>query len=411
MKRLSIIKKLMFILGLAAFAGCAKKATDYRSYVGGKDLVYPASVTNVSVFPGNHRLKLQWNPSPDPSITKYVVYWNNNSDSTIVPAKSHIPTDTISCLINGLQEYTYTFFITAYDSAGNKSITKEVDNARVYGSIYQNSLLNRPLNTDNLQGYGVLNDSTVKLYFLVPDSINVTTHIRYTNTSGNIADAYISADSGSIILKGMKLGTNLSWQSAYVPTRNSIDTFSTGAADTVFSVNYRTLQCDKSAFVALNLPNDIQPLFSSVGVAVLFNGSTTPQSWPNVGRFNGSSNMPQHISFDMGHVYTNLVQLQEIGRGDDAGQNPLDFEVWGIADTTGAITQLPGNDPGWKAEALSKGWTLLTEVQRSDDGVAPVTVNLISNPPPVRFVMVRMVTVNDNSTNANMTQLTFWSKQ
>jgi len=93
------------------------------------------------------------------------------------------------------------------------------------------------------------------------------------------------------------------------------------------------------------------------------------------------------------------------------GQNPLDIEVWGIADTASALTSLPGNDPGWKAEAISKGWTLLTEVQRSDNGVAPVTVNLISNPPPVRFVMVRMVTVNDNSTNANMTQLTFWAKE
>ena len=40
---------------------------------------------------------------------------------------------------------------------------------------------------------------------------------------------------------------------------------------------------------------------------------------------------------------------------------------------------------------LSKGWTLLKEVVRTDDGSAPYDANLIANPPPVRFMMVRVL--------------------
>ena len=69
-----------------------------------------------------------------------MVYWNNYADSLTVPATAHNPADTLKCLINNLQEYTYTFFIYSFDSVGNKSISTEVDNARVYGSIYQGSL-------------------------------------------------------------------------------------------------------------------------------------------------------------------------------------------------------------------------------------------------------------------------------
>ena len=411
MEKIFNIKIILCISALAVLSGCSKKTTDYKTRLNGQETVYPAAVTKVSLYPGRYRIKLQWNASSDPSITRYIVYWNNYSDSLIVPARSHNPADTISCLINNLQEYAYTFFINAYDPSGNKSITKEVDNARAYGSIYQNSLLNRPINAANYQGYNFPNNHTLRLYFLQPDTINIITHIKYTDKNGNIVDAYLPPDSSSITLANFQSGSSLSYQSSYVPVKGAIDTFTAVTPDTISNLTPRILKCDKSSFVALNLPNDIPPLFPSTGVAVLWNGSTTPQSWPNVGRFNGSANMPQHFSFDMGKIYNNLIQLEEIGRGDDAGQNILDFEVWGIADTTRAITQLPANDPGWKNEAITKGWTLLTEVQRTDNGVAPLTVNLISNPPPVRYIVVRIITVNDNSSNANLTQLTFWDQE
>src|ERR1700761_4160267 len=124
----------LLIVLLLQMGGCSKKPDDFKKFLGGTEITYPGTAVNVQVLPGNDRLELIWHPSADPSVARYVVYWNNYTDSLTVAATSHNPTDTIKSLIGNLQEYTYTFFIYSYDSAGNKSIATEVDNARVYGS-------------------------------------------------------------------------------------------------------------------------------------------------------------------------------------------------------------------------------------------------------------------------------------
>jgi hypothetical protein len=53
----------------------------------------------------------------------------------------------------------------------------------------------------------------------------------------------------------------------------------------------------------------------------------------------------------------------------------------------------------------------LKEVVRTDDGSAPFDAPLMANPPPVRFIMVRVLKTADNSTYVNLTQMTFWYKQ
>ncbi|MBT1712552.1 hypothetical protein KK062_30235, partial [Fulvivirgaceae bacterium PWU5] len=80
-------------------------------------------------------------------------------------------------------------------------------------------------------------------------------------------------------------------------------------------------------------------------------------------------------------------------------------------DLEGAETTKAGNDPGWKDEALAKGWTLLQEVRRSDDGQAPLTINLLRGLPPVRYIRIRVLHVaNGDGSNSNMSELTFWRK-
>ncbi len=399
-------RALLIFLFFCDLLSCSKKPTDYRSFLNGSEIVYPGSVSSISEYPGNGRIQLGWSPSPDPSVSKYVVYWNNYADSLVIPASQHNPSDTIKCVITGLQEYIYTFFINSYDAAGNKSISTELDNVRVYGPIYQGNLHNRPVNTDSPYVFpGSQPDVTLK--FLPPDSINITTIIKYTNNAGTTQQAQLSPDSSSVTLFDYKPGTTVFYQSAYIPQRGAIDTFYTATADT-FPTIIRYIQCDKSRFVGLSLPNDMVAAYGTT-LAQLWDGATSPKSFPNIYHTDGATPLPQHFSFDMGAVYNNLGRVQEIGR--DCCHNPVDFEVWGIADTTGAITNLPGNDPGWKNEAISKGWTLLREVIRPDDGIAPFTSDLNANPPPVRFVMVRVIKTADDPNAVNLSQITFWYKQ
>ena len=78
------------------------------------------------------------------------------------------------------------------------------------------------------------NANTLKLYFLQPDTVNITTHIKYTDNGGNDRRClHFPPDSSSITLANFQLGSSLSYQSSYVPVTGSIDTFSVVIADTL----------------------------------------------------------------------------------------------------------------------------------------------------------------------------------
>jgi len=395
-----ILLALLILIG-----GCNKKATDYRSFLGGQEITYPGKINNPGVLPGNQRLMLIWNPSPDPSVKKYTVYWNNNEDSVTLNATTHNTSDTVKCIISNLSEYAYTFFIYSYDADGNRSVLSEIDNAQVFGPLYRNGLHNRRPDNANPALAGA--DGSATLYFLAPiDTINITTRIRYVNQNGDTLSAFLPPADNSITLTNFKSGTKALYQSAFVPTRGAIDTFYTTAPDTFPSIY--TL-CDKSLFRTVNLPFDMQPYDpGSTYLARIWDGNMQPRDYPEVFHSNGGG-YPATLTFDMGNVYNNLGRMEETGR--ICCHNPTDFEVWGIADTTGAVSSLNGNDPGWKADVTAKGWTLLKEVQRNDDGSAPWDTDLGSNPPPVRFIIMRILATANNSGYVNISQVTLWDKK
>jgi hypothetical protein len=81
--------------------------------------------------------------------------------------------------------------------------------------------------------------------------------------------------------------------------------------------------------------------------------------------------------------------------------------VWGIADITNAATSVPGNDDGWKDDAIAKGWILLKEVTRSDDGKGPYTLNFSTDTPPVRYIRIRVKKVaSGENAYSNLSELT-----
>jgi hypothetical protein len=204
-----------------------------------------------------------------------------------------------------------------------------------------------------------------------------------------------------------KLGTPVLYRSNYIPVLNALDTFSVLRYDT-FPRIYTFVQCNKALFAKVHLINDANPYQSSTDIDKLWDGTTSPQGYPDIWHSDGAS-IPHVITFDMGAVYSNLAQMEETGR--NCCHNPDQFEVWGIPDLTGAITTLPADNSGWTAESISKGWTLLQTVTRTDAGTNPLKVDLMSNPPPVRYVRIRILHVTSGASYSNMSELTFWNKQ
>jgi hypothetical protein len=285
-------------------------------------------------------------------------------------------------------------------------VVTEIDNARAYGSIYQAGLHNRIINPVNPAI--VKADSSVTLSFLAPDTINITTSIQYSNRSGVTVKKYLSPASNAIVLSDYNYSSPIVYQSSYIPVRGSLDTFYTNRYDTFPYFDSRVL-CDKGLFAEADMLNDMGLLQPDTRVSKLWDGSVGAQGYPNIFHSDGNGSLPRTLSFDLGKVYNNLSDIEETGRS--CCHNPDDFEVWGIADTTGAIPTLASNNSGWAAQSVSLGWTLLKEVKRTDDGNAAFKTGLMSNPPPVRFIRIRVLHNSDGENSyVNLSEITFWYK-
>lgn len=404
MKNIYRVAGIVLLFGTVIIS-CTRDDIEFKEFLKDGETVYPGKVSNIVPKAGNLRTGLWWNPSPDPSVTKYVIKWNNNADSLIVNAPTHNPLDTIKVTIPNLSEYTYTFTVYSYDAQGRKSIPIEAPNVRVYGPLYRGGLLNRPFNATN--PYVLNPNGSLQLNFNTPDTINVNTIIKYTNASNVVTEKILLPQDMSITIDDYKAGTDVQYKSSYIPSKGSLDIFSVNEFST-FPKIFSFVQCDKSLFREVRLPNDVNTYESGTSISKLWDGSIGPQGYPNIFHSDGSY-IAHVLTFDMGSTYTNLAQIEEVGR--DCCNNPDRFEVWGINDLTGATTNLRADDSGWKAESIAKGWTLLKDITRGDDGKNAMKFDLIANPPPVRYIRIRILHTVTGSGYSNISELTFWNKQ
>jgi hypothetical protein len=402
MKNLKYIGLGLVITGMLYACSKDDLATDYKNFLNGKENIYTGAVSNVVVQPGNLEIGLKWKASTDPNITRYVVYYNNRVDSQIVTLTGK--PDTIRTVVKGLAEYTYSFTIYSYDAKGNRSIPFEVNNAKVYGPIYAANLLNRGYNV--AAPYVLNNNGTLQLNFIKPDTINIRTVIKYTNAAGVASTASLLPTANSILLPSYKASTPITYRSYYIPERTAIDTFEVASEDT-FPTVYSYVACDKSLFKVVSLPFDVHADFGT-SLEKLWDGSVGPQGYPNIFHSN-ESQLPHHFSLDLGRTYSNLGRIEETGR--DGNHNPLTFEVWGIADLNGADITVSGADPAWRGQMIAKGWTLLKDCIRTDDGKEAMQFEFVADPPPIRYIRIRVKSTATGQNYSNISELTFWNKQ
>ena len=158
----------------------------------------------------------------DPSITKYVVYWNNGSDSVVLKAGNSKQVDTVKCYANNLGEFIYAFSLFSFDDKGNRSIETRTQNTKVYGSLYAAGLINRPFNAKDPNR---LSGDTLTLNFNAPDTVNITTEIKYTSVAGGEKRVFLASDQSIITIPDYKRGQPVLYRSSYKPLSLAIDTF------------------------------------------------------------------------------------------------------------------------------------------------------------------------------------------
>lgn len=395
----SSIGLLVLLSALWSFQSCEKKPTDYRKFLDEQEIVYPGLPHNIQVSPGDNRLLLSMIQSSDPTIARYVIYWNNQKDSVMVNVNPNNPSDTLDVFIDNLPEGAYSFVIYSFDDKNNRSIPISIENVDVYGSQYQSRLLNRGITSVNYS-----NDSLI-LTWSTADSTNINTELVYTDTLNHIKTVSLQPDQDSLFIIDWKLLSGVHYQSTYKPASGSIDSFTVLNADSV-DLSGINFPIDKSDWTAMHLPNDAATYSAATTLDWLWDGHAA--GYPQIYHTHGDA-LPHTFTFDLGKEYRRLIQMEEWGRTDCSCTNPTDFEVWGIADTAGAVTTLPATDPGWKSEAIAKGWALLSEVVRNDDGINGIKVNLMDNPPAVRYIRIRVLhTTNETKKYSHMSEISFW---
>jgi hypothetical protein len=400
----NIIYLVTGLLLMSLYYGCKDTlSTDYKNYYQGHEIVYPGAVSGVIVQPGNLAIGLKWKASTDPSIVKYVIYYNNKADSQVVNLGTP-KTDSIKTTIRGLAEYTYSFTIYSYDAKGNRSIPFEVNNAKVYGPLYSGGLLNRGY--DATTPYVVNANGSVQLNFITPDTINIKTVIFYTNAAGVASTATILPNQTSVTLPTYKSATPITYKSYYIPERTAIDTFAVTNVSTFIQV-FTYTKCDKSLFAAVALPFDAYADFGTT-MNALWDGTVAPQDYPNVFHTNNNP-LPLTFTFDLGKTYNGMARIEETGRISD--HNPTDFEVWGTNNITNAAPTVAGTDPTWAAQMTSMGWTLLNDCIRTDNGVILMSFDLIANPPPIRYIRIRVKKNASGQPYANISEITLITRQ
>lgn len=214
------------------FMGCSKEITQYRELLNNEEIIYPGPVSHFSAFQGNLRIKLQWHPSPDPSIAKYVIYWNNKTDSVTLEATNRNTLDSVSTVISNLGEYVQNFVLYTLDDKGNRSIGQSLSGVRIFGPLYISSLVNRQLDANRPPK--AEDADTYKLYFAGADTVlNAGTQLTYTGTDNQVHTADLAAKSDSIFLDMVKAGTKIAVRTSYVPVHRAIDTFRVTYSDTL----------------------------------------------------------------------------------------------------------------------------------------------------------------------------------
>lgn len=386
----------LLVMALVLMHSSCTKWDDYKKYTKDGEIVYPSKASGVEAHPGNGRVLLAWEKQIDESVNKYIVFWNNGNDSSEVDASSFKVGDTIKHYIDNLGEYTYTFTIYSYDKDGNKSVASEIPPVTIYGARYHASLLNRPVKSLDFSS----ETSILTIGWGVPDTINLKTEINYIDHLNREQVLSLAPEDETVSIS-WKVGSKIYYTSTYLPMSSAIDSFEVIEKDSIVVEN---VLLGKSAWEKVNLPHDIDGDGYGTNLSFLWDGQLG--GYPNIYHSEGGS-LPHHFTIDLGGVYE-LTTFEEAGRQDCACHNPVEFEVWGIADLSGAATDLPGDDAAWADESSAKGWTLLKTVQRSDDGISPIKVNLDEGIPPVRYIRIRVLKTLDDSVESHMSEISFW---
>lgn len=232
MKRIySLAILATFIL---SFTSCEDFMDIHKEYIEGGEIIYAPKPDSVYFIAGKGRVLFNCRTYNAPNVRSIDVYWNDGLDSLIIPVELKTGYDSISVILDNLEEKSYTFNIQATDNFGHKSLFM-TDFGTSYGDTYQATLNDRLIESLSLSDQ----EGTIKWYY-APQYL-VRSEVRYVKKDGSQAIAKVPSTDDLVLLPDVKSGSTFEYRSLYIPEAAAIDTFATAwkEYETPFSIEYK----------------------------------------------------------------------------------------------------------------------------------------------------------------------------
>lgn len=266
------------------FSACRKMDGTYQEYVVSGGITYPGKAKNLVAYSGHNRCKLSWTRGNDPSITHARVFWNyfNDSLELAIPANA----DTISCIIDSLEENNYSFIVRQYNKNGGISIPSEAMGI-VYGDNYVSGLRNRIVSSVTINALGLLN-----IGWGEADVTNGTIGmaVQYTDTLNKGRTDFFGVSENPSVFKAL---SNFRYRTLFVPDSMCIDTFYTD-----FQENTLDVEIIKTNWSVIAYSSQHSASATNRVTNIIDNNLAT--KWHT---HLTSSSYPHYVTIDMGGIY------------------------------------------------------------------------------------------------------------
>jgi len=325
MKVNNLLNKLCLIgmLLIGTLTGCKKMDSSYIKFLEGGEKRYSKLPDSVAFFPGDERIKLNVLLS-DPNIRECRVYWNFKQDSAVMPVEKITKgTDTLSFLIDDLEEDRYDFSIFTVDKEGNFSLGLDTT-AEVYGEKYKSGLVNRGIIS------GELLAGNPRIFWVDPiDTTSVGVVLEYKNENKQTKTVFVSNKEDVTKINERPVGDSVTIRTLYKPEPLAIDTFYSNP-ETIVLEKAIPKELNKNKLSVYDVPGDAQP-YSGYSIASLWNNK-----YHDIGDSYkmGYTGMPLWITVDLGvTALLDRFMLWQMGSDNHAylywNANVKEFELWG----------------------------------------------------------------------------------
>ena len=219
---------------ILSFTSCEDFMDIHEEYIEGGEIIYAPKPDSVSFIAGKGRVLFNCRTYNAPNVRSIDVYWNDGLDSLIIPVELKTGYDSISVILDNLEEKSYTFNIQTTDNFGHKSLFM-TDFGTSYGDTYQATLNDRLIESLSLSDQ----EGTIKWYY-APQYL-VRSEVRYVKKDGSQAIAKVPSTDDLVLLPDVKSGSTFEYRSLYIPDAAAIDTFATAwkEYETPFPTEYK----------------------------------------------------------------------------------------------------------------------------------------------------------------------------